>query len=200
MRARLAIRYSQLKVILREVDLKNKPAEMLLASPKATVPVLVCHDQTIIDESLDIMLWALNKNDPEHWLTAPINTQIHPLILQNDTQFKTHLDHYKYADRFPEQSPLVYRQQGEVFLKQLELNLTNHAFLNANTATLTDIALFPFIRQFAYVDIKWFETCPYPKLRNWLNNWLESELFQSIMQKHPVWQSEQGEIKNTHFL
>ena len=154
MRARLAIRYSQLQVILREVDLKNKPAEMLLASPKATVPVLVCHDQTVIDESLDIMLWALEHNDPEHWLSDSPHTEIHPLILQNDTQFKTHLDHYKYADRFPEQSPLVYRQQGEVFLKQLELILADQAFLNANNATLTDIALFPFIRQFAYVDIK----------------------------------------------
>ena len=102
MRARLAIRYSQLQVRLREVDLKNKPAEMLLVSPKATVPVLVCHNQTIIDESLDIMLWALKKNDPEHWLIDPLNTEIHPLVLQNDAQFKTHLDHYKYADRFPE--------------------------------------------------------------------------------------------------
>ena len=137
---------------------------------------------------------------PEHWLTDPLNTEIPPLILQNDIQFKTHLDHYKYADRFPEQSPFVYRQQGEIFLKQLELKLTDQSFLNANTATLTDIAIFPFIRQFAYVDIKWFETSPYPKLRNWLNNWLKSELFQSIMQKLPYWQPEQDEIKNINFL
>lgn len=190
MRARLAIRCSNIHIELREIDLKNKPAEMLSVSPKATVPVLVCNDKTVIDESLDIMLWALKQNDPQNWLSDTENHEIPVLILQNDTLFKIDLDHYKYADRYPEFSALTYRQQGEVFLEQLEQVLSNQKFLTGNSATLTDIALFPFIRQFAYVDIKWFETAPYPKLRYWLNHWLESELFHSIMKKAPYWQPE----------
>ncbi|RDH83137.1 MAG: glutathione S-transferase [endosymbiont of Galathealinum brachiosum] len=187
MRARLALQYCNIQVELREVDLKNKPAEMLHASPKATVPVLVCNDKTVIDESIDIMLWALQQNDPQNWLFCIEKQQIPDLILENDTQFKIDLDHYKYADRYPEFSALTYRQRAEVFLEQLEQILSKQKYLSSSSETLTDIALFPFVRQFAYVDIKWFESAPYPKLRNWLNNWLKSELFHSIMKKHPYW-------------
>jgi len=189
MRARLAIHYSQLQVELREVELKNKPAEMLQASAKATVPVLILNDQTVIDESLDIMHWSLHKHDPENWLQVSQKKEINFLIQQNDTQFKIDLDHYKYADRFPQNTPHHYRLQGEKFLIQLEARLNKHNFLISHSVSIADIALLPFIRQFAYVDIKWFATSPYPKLRNWLNYWLESALFLSVMKKHPVWQN-----------
>jgi len=143
----------------------------------------------VIDESLDIMHWSLHQHDPQHWLQVSHKKEIDFLIQQNDTQFKINLDHYKYANRFPQNPPHYYRQQGEKFLAQLETRLNQHSFLISHSVSIADVALFPFIRQFAYVDIKWFETSPYLKLRNWLNYWLESELFLSIMKKHPVWQS-----------
>lgn len=194
MRARLAIRYSNLQVELREVDLKHKPPEMLLASPKATVPVLILNDHSVLDESLNIMHWSLQQRDTKNWLQKNLQSEIEQLIQQNDLSFKTDLDHYKYADRFPQHTPEHYRQQGEVFLKQLEQRLKKHAFLIHETVTLADVALFPFIRQFAYVDIKWFETSAYTNLRRWLSYWLESDLFLSIMHKHPNWSSENKNI------
>ena len=190
MRARLAIRKSNIKIELREVDLKNKPAAMLHASPKATVPVLI-HQGTTIDESLDIMLWALQQSDPDNWLNTQHLDKINSLIKFNDNIFKIHLDHYKYSDRFPQHSQESYREKGEVFLKQLDDRLTAHNFLMGSNPCLADIALFPFIRQFAYVDIKWFENSSYPRLRQWLQLWLESDLFKSIMKKHPTWQENQ---------
>ena len=194
MRARLAIRYSKLQVELREVDLKNKPHEMLLASPKATVPVLLLSDHSVLDESLDIMHWSLQQSDPENWLQNNHHEEIEQLIQQNDLSFKTDLDHYKYSDRFPQQTAVYYRQQGERFLKILEDKLLHHQFLINENVSLADIALFPFIRQFAYVDIQWFESSNYPKLRNWLTYWLESDLFISIMHKQACWSSENNDI------
>jgi len=190
MRARMAIRKSNLEIELREVDLKNKPKAMLQASSKATVPVLI-HQNSITDESLDIMLWALQQSDPGNWLIKQHLDEIHSLIKFNDNIFKIHLDHYKYSDRFPQHSQLNYRKKGEEFLQQLEERLNTHTFLIGSEPCLADIALFPFIRQFAYVDIKWFEHSPYPKLRMWLQSWLESDLFKSIMRKYPVWQENQ---------
>ena len=186
MRARLAIHASQIKLELREVALKNKPVAMLQASAKATVPVLVLADGTVIDESLDIMLWALRQNDPENWLSFQQDT-LDSLIRHNDNIFKIHLDHYKYADRFPEQPPLYYRQKGEVFLTQLETRLQQHDFLLGDSASLADVALFPFIRQFAYVDINWFESSPYLRLTQWLHYWLNSDTFLKVMHKYPAW-------------
>ena len=195
MRARMAIRYSQLRVELREIEFKNKPAAMLQASPKGTVPVLVCDDATVIDESLDIMHWALQQNDPEGWLQAAQQKDIDQLISENDASFKTHLDHYKYAVRFPEHSALYYRQQGETFLQQLEQRLNRHEFLLGDSVSLADVALFPFVRQFAHVDLAWFDAAPYPGLRRWLNRWLESELFLSVMKKRPVWTEGQEAVE-----
>ena len=183
----MAIYASQTKVELREVLLKNKPAAMIQASSKATVPVLILTDGSVIDESVDIMLWSLQLNDPQHWLSFP-NEQISLLIGENDNIFKIHLDHYKYADRFPEHPSLYYRQKGEVFLQQLETRLQQHQFLLGNSTSLADIALFPFIRQFAYVDIKWFDNCPYPRLIQWLNYWINNELFLKVMNKYPQWE------------
>jgi len=167
---------------------------MLIASPKATVPVLICNTKTIIDESMEIMRWALNRNDPEKWLQASRNNAINTLIEHNDSQFKIHLDHYKYADRFPDYPALVYRARGETFLKQLEHCLTQNNFLISDSISLADTALFPFIRQFASVDSTWFAASPYPKLRNWLNFWLNSNLFHSVMKKQPVWNKQQKSI------
>ncbi|MCW9046556.1 MAG: glutathione S-transferase [Gammaproteobacteria bacterium] len=194
MRARLAIRYSNLQVELREVDLKNKPPEMILASAKATVPVLILNDQSVLDESLDIMHWSLKQSDIKNWLQKNNQSEIEQLIQQNDQSFKTDLDHYKYADRFPQQPPVYYRQQGEKFLELLEQRLAKHTFLIHDSVTLADVAIFPFIRQFAYVDIKWFETSVYINLRRWLTYWLESDLFLSIMHKHSNWSSEKKNI------
>jgi len=194
MRARMAIRYSNIQVELREVALKNKPPALLQVSAKATVPVLVCQDGTVLDESLDIMHWALMQNDPQNWLQIDHTSDITSLIRDNDQHFKTHLDHYKYADRYPEHSPLYYRQQAEPFMTALEQRLCNQPFLISESASLADIALLPFVRQFAHVDLNWFESAPYPKLRSWLNDWLSSDLFLSIMHKYPCWEEHQPAI------
>lgn len=188
MRARMAIRYSNCTVELREVELKNKPAALLAISPKATVPVLLCQDGQVIDESLDIMHWALQQSDEDNWLHAQYQTKMAALIDYNDTVFKHHLDHYKYADRYPDATQLEYRQQGETFLQQLEQRLQQHTYLISDSISIADIAIFPFIRQFAHVDIRWFDQAPYPHLRDWLNQWIESALFQSIMHKYKPWQ------------
>ncbi len=190
----MAIRYSATQVELREIALNNKPPELLQASPKATVPVLLTPGGLVIDESLDIMRWALTQHDPQNWLQLDSSTTIESLIHTNDQYFKAHLDHYKYADRYPEHSPLYYRQQGETFLSSLELCLRDHTFLTGSCASLADIALFPFIRQFAYVDIEWFNSAPYPCLRSWLDKWLNSDLFIAIMHKQPAWQKHQPPV------
>lgn len=189
MRARMAIRYSDCRVQLREVSLKNKPEELIAISAKATVPVLLCGTGRVIDESLDIMHWALQQNDPDNWLHTQQQAEIAALIESNDTDFKTHLDHYKYADRHPEFSQFEYRLQGEVFLQQLERRLQQRDYLISQRISLADVAIFPFIRQFAHVDIHWFEQAAYPRLRTWLYQWLDSPLFKSVMQKYPPWQA-----------
>lgn len=188
-RARLAIKMSQIKLELREVVLADKPSEMLTASPKATVPVLVLPDGTVIDESIDIMYWALNQHDPGNWLSenADVVKQTNQLVNLNDNEFKLHLDHYKYADRFPDKSKHDYRKQGEVFLQQLESLLSENQFLLGDRVTLSDIAIFPFVRQFAFVDKDWFEQSHYKKLQQWLENILKSDLFKQVMIKRPQW-------------
>lgn len=183
MRARMAIASSGMQVILREISLRDKPQSLLDISPKATVPVLLTAEKMVIEESLDIMLWALRQSDPNAWL----NNINYALIENNDGPFKQWLDRYKYADRFPEQSQQFYRQQGEQTLLRLEHILVDSAFLSGNTATVTDIAIFPFIRQFVSVEQGWFEQAPYPKLKQWLNFFLASELFQKTMYKFTPW-------------
>lgn len=183
MRARLAIAVSHASVALREVVLKDKPQALLDISPKATVPVLVTRDGRIIDESLDIMRWALQQSDPESWLTA----FDHSLISHNDGEFKYWLDRYKYADRYPDEPELFYRQQGENTLLMLEQRLVGSAYLSGDNRGITDIAIFPFIRQFAAVDLVWFETAPYPKLRAWLKILVGSIFFQKTMVKYKQW-------------
>ena len=179
MRARMALRYSGVPLTTVEVSLKAKPVEMLALSPKGTVPVLVCADGRVIEQSLDIMRWALAQKDPDNWL-GPDSAA---LIEENDHVFKTHLDRYKYAIRYPEQPMEHYRAQGEQFLQHLEDLLGHAPYLAGDRLSLADVALAPFIRQFAHVDREWFEQAPYPHLRVWLERFLTSALFTSVMAK-----------------
>ncbi len=182
MRARMAIKYADIPVETREISLKDKPAHLLQVSPKGTVPVLVLPSGKVIDQSIEIMYWALHENDVDGWLSADAS-QTRQLIDENDGSFKQALDKYKYAIRFPEQSAQVYRTQGETFLSKLERKLEVTSFLVADTLSLADIAIFPFIRQFAAVDATWFESADYLKLKTWLKHLVESKLFQSVMEK-----------------
>lgn len=181
MRARMALRYSGVPVEIVEVSLKAKPAQMLAISPKGTVPVLDAGGQ-VIDESLEIMRWALAQNDPDDWLLGG-DSRIAELIEANDQVFKVHLNRYKYAERYPEQPMEVYRAEGALFLQQLDELLEGRDFLLAGHPSLADIALLPFVRQFAHVDRDWFAQTPYVRLQAWLQRFLESELFTGIMKK-----------------
>lgn len=190
MRARMALSYSGIRVELREVVLRDMPATLLGCSPKGTVPVLLLKDGRVIDESLDIMRWALAARDPDHWLLVDAATQladINGLVDRNDQYFKQQLDRYKYAERYPEQPAAEYRRASELFLQQLEQRLAGAAWLCAGRMTLADVAIFPFVRQFAFVDKPWFDAAPYPRLQAWLDGLLESALFQGVMQKYPQW-------------
>lgn len=186
-RARMAIACAGLQVELREVVLKDKPAEMLSVSPKGTVPVLVLPDGSVIDESCDIMLWALRYSDPNGWLNQPAIATAEQLIKENDFSFKQDLDRYKYADRYPELTAEEYRARAEAFPGRLERCLTASRYLCGDRISLVDVALFPFIRQFAFVDKPWFDNRPYPKLQRWLNRFLESDLFAVVMKKRTPW-------------
>ena len=189
MRARAALIQSSIPFELREVVLRAKPAAMLTASPKGSVPVLVLPDGRVIEQSWDIMLWALRHNDAQNWLGEHEDNlpAALPLVLENDTTFKRALDCYKYPERHLDQPQHFYRAQGEVFLQQLEARLNITAFLLGKEMSIADAALLPFVRQFAAVDAAWFPSAPYPKLRDWLDRFTTSELFAQVMQKFPVW-------------
>ncbi|CAI8822376.1 MULTISPECIES: glutathione S-transferase [Pseudomonas] len=181
MRARMALRYSGVPVEIVEVSLKAKPAQMLAISPKGTVPVLDADGQ-VIDESLEIMHWALAQHDPDDWLLGG-DSRIAELIEANDQVFKIHLNRYKYAERYPEQPMEVYRAEGALFLQKLDELLEGRDYLLTAHPSLADIALLPFVRQFAHVDRDWFAQTPYVRLQAWLQRFLESELFTGIMKK-----------------
>lgn len=184
MRARMALSYAGIPVEIREISLKQKPAHMLQVSPKGTVPVLVLPDGQVIEQSLEIMHWALQQHDADGWLRAdPQHAAL--LIAENDGSFKQHLDRYKYAIRFPEYSAEHYRAQGELFLAKLEQRLQQSTFLAGDAISPADIAIFPFIRQFAAVDHDWFESTGYIKLQSWLQHLVESALFKRVMVKYP---------------
>ena len=181
MRARLALRYAGVPVRIVEVSLKAKPAEMLALSPKGTVPVLSV-DGRVIEESLEIMQWALAQHDPDNWLLQG-DPAVLGLIAENDQGFKYHLNRYKYAERYPEQSMEHYRAEGEVFLQKLEGLLAERDYLLANHLTLADAALAPVVRQFAHVDRVWFAGTSYKRLQGWLQRFLDSPLFVAVMAK-----------------
>lgn len=186
MRARMGLAYAQIKCELREVILRDKPSEMIALSEKATVPVLQLPDGQIIDESYDIIKWAISQNDPLNWQEFLSETDV--FVQENDGSFKTALDKYKYASRFPEQSPEFYRDQGAVFLNKLNDILNHQPYLLGHHHSVADIALFPFIRQFAHVDRDWFYNTPYSAVQNWLTTLLNSEIFTSIMTKYSRWE------------
>ena len=193
MRARLGILFAELSVELREITLKNKPEQMLAISPKGTVPVLQLADGTVIEESVEIMTWALEQNDTQGLLDEKVLFEANALIAQNDNEFKQWLDRYKYADRHPEMTQTEYRQRGEVFLQDLEALLTENTYLLGNRVTIADIGIMPFVRQFAHVDREVFYSLPYPKLQQWLQHWLDHPLFLQVMTKFQPWQ-EGGEV------
>ena len=170
---------------MHEVSLRNKPQAMLDCSPKGTVPVLALPGGAVLEQSLDIMHWALAQNDPEQWLStdSELVRQTQELIAQNDGAFKDFLDRYKYAERFPEHPAAYYRMQGEAILAQLDARIATHGFLSGNKRGLADMAIFPFVRQFVAVDPEWFYASPHQSLAGWLDGLLASPLFQSVMQK-----------------
>ncbi|WP_298737554.1 glutathione S-transferase [uncultured Psychrobacter sp.] len=188
MRARLALLFAELPVELREIVLKNKPSQMLAISPKGTVPVLQLPEGRVIEESRDIMVWALEHNDKQGLLDAKLIKQANDLLDKNDHEFKHWLDHYKYADRYPEMSQAEYQERGEVFLQSLEALLNKNAYLLGDSISIADIGIMPFVRQFAHVDRDVFYGLPYPKLQSWLQDWLEHPLFKQAMTKFDPWQ------------
>jgi glutathione S-transferase len=173
---------SGIAVDVCEVDLKAKPERMLQLSPKATVPVLSLPDGRVLDESLDIMLWAFRQQDPLNMLDS-FSDQARALIERNDVEFKWALDRYKYAERYPEFSMSHYRDRGEFFLADLNARLEKQAYLFGDKAGMADLALMPFVRQFAQVDRHWFDASPHTALRDWLHQWERTKWFATVMQK-----------------
>jgi glutathione S-transferase len=182
MRARMGLLSSGTTCEIREVKLSAKPAEMIAASPKATVPILVLPDGRVIEESIDIMRWALGTNDPEHWLAQDDTA----LIKANDGPFKHHLDRYKYPDRYAS-DPIAHRAAGIAILARLEDRLSSGANLCGDAMSMTDAAIFPFVRQFAETDRAWFDAQPLPKLRAWLARHIASPLFERTMIRLSPW-------------
>ena len=188
-RARMALKYAGIEVGIREVKLSNKPIELIMASEKATVPVLVIDSGKVIDESLDIMLWALEQSDRDNWLKPDSQQQIFNLIQQNDIEFKPILDSYKYPQRSEVVDQLFYRKQALFFLDELNAKLLNSKYLLSDKPCLADIAIFPFIRQFCMVDKDWFMQSKFKRLIFWLEFFLESPLFLSVMKKYSPWRA-----------
>ena len=191
MRARLAIHSSGLQVELREILLRAKPTEFLATSPKGTVPVVDVGGR-VIAESRDIMLWALAQNDPENWLDMPQTG--HDLIDTSDGPFKTALDHTKYAVRYPDLDPIAERAKALDFLRDLDARLTITPFLLGPQRRMVDIAILPFVRQFANIDRAWFDAQGLDGVARWLTTFTRSERFAQVMQKYPPWQSGQDQV------
>jgi len=186
MRARMALKYAGIELEHREIELRNKPSSMLLASPKGTVPVL-CVNELVLDQSIDIMHWALEQSDPDGWLMVD-RSLAQEWIEKNDGPFKLLLDQYKYPNRFPElEQTEVLISVCKLMLEPIEAALQSNAYLLGSKLSWVDIAIFPFIRQFSMVDLQKFNALPYPKTKQWLNQLLESELFSSVMNKYPSW-------------
>ena len=192
MRSRLALVYSNISYEHREILLKERPSELYSISPKGTVPVLQLQDGTVIDESIDVMKWALAQSDPDCWYTDKIVEQ-NSLITLNDDEYKTRLDMYKYHVRFAEGSYDEFQDAVGEILNKYESILSKSAYLCGDKVTLADMALFPFIRQGAHVDLDWFNA-QFPTLSTWLTIFKESELFKTIMKKYPVWESGENGI------
>lgn len=217
MRARMAIFKSKQPVLLRDIVLSNKPEEMLTASPKGTVPVVVLANNYVIEESLEVMLWALHAGDPHNLLDKEAELDVSAKAIKKvegeadtfrlihnphgsknlenmltfirlfDEEFKSYLEQYRCAKRYHEDNLLDVRHACEKYIALLEAKLECHRYLMSEHESLVDIALLPFIRQFARVERQWYLQAPYPKLRQWLNNYLQSKMFSKVMAKHPLW-------------
>ncbi|WAT17906.1 glutathione S-transferase [Aurantiacibacter sp. MUD11] len=184
MRARLALVVSGTACELREVKLSDKPQAMLDASPKGTVPVLVLEGGAVVDESLDVMRWALSQTDPEGWLERDDAA----LVAENDGPFKQALDRYKYPNRYDDCDPLPHRERGAEFLRLLDERLAKGGQLCGDRRGLADAAIFPFVRQFANHDRDWFDALPFAHVHRWLAGHLDSPLFKTVMQREKPWQ------------
>jgi len=184
----MALAYAGIPVEIREISLKEKPPSMVAISPKATVPVMQ-YGNLVLEQSLDIMRWALSQHDPDGWLTDKNNIAVNTLIEVNDGSFKKILDQYKYPSRFPEVNPVdLLTSALNQHLRPLNNQLKKTEFLLGAKLSMADVAIFPFIRQFHMVDETLFSLYQLEDLKKWLNDCIESDLFLSIMQKHPVWQ------------
>ena len=196
-RARLAVMVSDRVCELREVVLRDKPSEMLAASAKGTVPVLIDLNGQVLDESIDIMLWALRHHDPLRWLApefSSLDAMLH-LIKQFDQEFKFHLDRYKYAERYPNTNAQTHRTEGSLYLERLTAQLRETQYLFGSRIALADMAIAPFVRQFAHVDQSWFSEQPWLQLQTWLGTLIESERYTRAMKKYPTWESGQAGIR-----
>ncbi|NJK67249.1 MAG: glutathione S-transferase [Microcoleus sp. SU_5_3] len=191
MRARLALIASGVVCELREVVLRDKPQEMLDVSPKGTVPVLIDIKGRVIDESIEIMLWALAQNDPEKWLMPEQGSVVEmlELISEFDDGFKYHLDRYKYPNRYEDTDAIVHRKEGYLYLEKLNGLLSETTYLFGDSAALADRAIAPFVRQFAHVDRIWFNEQSWSHLQAWLAAFVDSEIYNCAMQKYPMWES-----------
>jgi glutathione S-transferase len=192
MRARIAIFKSKLPIELRDVKLTNKPKAMLIASPKGTVPILVVSPSHVIDESLDVMLWSLGESDPDNLLLDNTDgtselPELLSFIHKYDREFKACIERYKCAKRYHEPNLTKCRQDCEIYIQDLEQRLSQHNYVMGEKESLADIAILPFIRQFAKVERQWYVQSPYPNLKRWLNDYLQSAMFNKVMAPHPIW-------------
>ncbi|WP_218511162.1 glutathione S-transferase [Variovorax sp. dw_308] len=196
MRARFALATSGQPCELREVVLRDKPAELLAASPKGTVPVLVDTDGTVIEQSLDIMLWTLNRHDPARWLQPEHGTadDMLALIARCDGDFKQQLDRYKYPNRYERADAALHRSNGARFLEELDAKLRDASHLFGQRPALVDYAIAPFVRQFAQTDVAWFDAQPWPALQAWLRALTGSTLWTAATQKYPAWKTRQAGV------
>ncbi len=186
MRARLAIASAQITCELREIVLRDKAPAFLEASPKGTVPVVVTPEGRVIEESFDVMLWALGQHDPEALMTGP-GPETSKLIADNDGPFKAALDRYKYPNRYKGVTRLDEQSKALTYLEALETQLGGKPWLFGNAPRLADLAILPFVRQFAHVDKNWFDALPLPGVQNWLARFLESDRLAQVFAKHPKW-------------
>ena len=184
----MAIHISGQKCELREVLLRDKPPSMLEYSAKGTVPVLILQDGNVIDESLDVIDWALNLNDPDDWQRSKDTKKTKELIKINDGEFKYHLDRYKYSKRYDNEDPEFHRKKCLKFIESINNELNNSEYIFDDNISYADIVVLPFIRQFRIADIEWFDSLPYDNLKKWLSSFLDSSLLNSIMKKYDLWQ------------
>jgi len=186
MRARMVLLHSKIQCEIREIKLSNKPKEMLAISPKGTVPVLILENGDILDESLDVMLWAIEQGNLRNLFNLG-KKEILDLIKINDGEFKDAIDRYKYSSLYPEKPMIEYRKMGELFLKKIESCLEKNKFIFGKNISLADLAIFPFVRQFCRVDIDWFNSSLFKKIKEWTLFFEGSENFIDIMRKIKPW-------------